>query len=78
MALYTDLNMELTAEQISIKEETHKFSKSCIGHLGIFKRLICPDEQVEGLESAVGHWGTYHLGIYNLQFTNFNLGRSLG
>ena len=27
MALYRDLNMDLTPEQIAIKEETHKFAK---------------------------------------------------
>jgi alkylation response protein AidB-like acyl-CoA dehydrogenase len=30
MALYTDLNIELTDEQIAIKEETHKFAKEVL------------------------------------------------
>lgn len=30
MSTYTDLNIDLTAEQISIKEETHRFSKAVL------------------------------------------------
>ncbi|MCG8333122.1 MAG: acyl-CoA/acyl-ACP dehydrogenase [Proteobacteria bacterium] len=30
MATYTDLNLDLTAEQLSIKEETHKFAKEVL------------------------------------------------
>ena len=30
MALYTDLNIELTDEQIAIKEETHRFAKEVL------------------------------------------------
>ncbi len=30
MSLYQDLNLDLTAEQIAIKEETHKFSKEVL------------------------------------------------
>ena len=30
MALYTDLNIELTDELIAIKEETHRFAKEVL------------------------------------------------
>lgn len=30
MALYRDLNIDLTPEQISIKEETHRFAKEVL------------------------------------------------
>ncbi len=34
MALYTDLNIDLTDEQITIKEETHKFAKEVLRPAG--------------------------------------------
>ena len=45
MALYTDLNIELTDEQIAIKEETHKFAKEVLRPASLeLDKISDPDE----------------------------------
>jgi alkylation response protein AidB-like acyl-CoA dehydrogenase len=47
MALYTDLNFELTPEQISIKEETHRFAKDVLRPASIVLDGMPPDEVIK-------------------------------
>jgi len=44
MALYHDLNIDLTAEQIAIKEETHKFAKEILRPASIELDKMAPEE----------------------------------
>ncbi len=47
MALYTDLNIELTREQITIKEETHRFAKEVLRPASItLDRIADPEEMI--------------------------------
>lgn len=48
MALYRDLNMDLTPEQIAIKEETHKFAKEELRPASIeLDKINDPQEMIE-------------------------------
>jgi alkylation response protein AidB-like acyl-CoA dehydrogenase len=47
MALYTDLNIELTDEQIAIKEETHKFSKEVLRPASIELDKMDPEDVIK-------------------------------
>ena len=47
MALYTDLNIELTDEQIAIKEETHRFAKEVLRPASLeLDKLPDPDQVI--------------------------------
>ncbi len=47
MALYTDLNFELTPEQVSIKEETHRFAREVLRPASIALDAMSPDKVIE-------------------------------
>lgn len=48
MALYTDLNIELTDEQIAIKEETHRFAKEVLRPASLeLDKLPEPDQVIQ-------------------------------
>lgn len=47
MALYTDLNIELTDEQIAIKEETHKFAKEVLRPASIELDKMDPEDVIK-------------------------------
>ncbi len=48
MALYKDLNIDLTPEQISIKEETHKFAKEVLRPASIeLDKIDDPEEMIK-------------------------------
>lgn len=47
MALYTDLNFELTPEQVSIKEETHRFARDVLRPASIALDAMAPDKVIE-------------------------------
>ncbi|MFZ5572700.1 MAG: acyl-CoA dehydrogenase family protein [Thermodesulfobacteriota bacterium] len=47
MALYTDLNFELTPEQIAIKEETHRFAKEVLRPASLELDKMGPDEVIQ-------------------------------
>ena len=47
MALYHDLNIDLTAEQIAIKEETHKFANEVLRPASIELDKMAPDEVIK-------------------------------
>ncbi len=48
MALYKDLNIDLTPEQISIKEETHKFAKEVLRPASIeLDKIDDPGEMIK-------------------------------
>ncbi|MFO8113236.1 MAG: acyl-CoA dehydrogenase family protein [Desulfosalsimonadaceae bacterium] len=47
MALYTDLNFELTPEQVSIKEETHRFAREVLRPASIALDAMEPDKVIE-------------------------------
>jgi len=48
MALYTDLNIELTDEQIAIKEETHRFAKDVLRPASLeLDKLPEPDQVIQ-------------------------------
>ena len=67
MALYKDLNIDLTPEQISIKEETHKFAKEVLRPASIELDKI--DNPEEMLKSDL-FWDTmkkgYELGYHTI------------
>ncbi len=44
--MYTDLNIELTKEQIMIKEETHKFAKEVLRPASLELDKICDPEEM--------------------------------
>ncbi|CAD7846322.1 MAG: Acyl-CoA dehydrogenase [Olavius algarvensis Delta 4 endosymbiont] len=47
MALYQDLNIDLTAEQIAIKEETHKFAKEVLRPASIELDKMAPEDVIK-------------------------------
>jgi len=47
MALYHDLNIDLTPEQIAIKEETHKFAKEVLRPASIELDKMAPEEVIK-------------------------------
>jgi alkylation response protein AidB-like acyl-CoA dehydrogenase len=47
MALYTDLNFELTPEQVSIKEETHRFARDVLRPASIALDAMEPEKVIE-------------------------------
>lgn len=47
MALYHDLNIDLTAEQVAIKEETHKFAKEVLRPASIELDKMAPEEVIK-------------------------------
>ena len=48
MALYKDLNMDLTPEQISIKEETHRFAKEVLRPASMeLDKIDNPEEMIK-------------------------------
>lgn len=63
MALYTDLNFELTPEQIAIKEETHRFAKEVLRPASIELDKLPPEEVIQ---SKV-YWDTMKKG-YDLGY----------
>ena len=56
MVRYTDLNKELTAEEQSIKEETHKFAAEVLRPASIQLDKLSPDEVIA--EGSV-HWDVF-------------------
>ncbi len=66
MALYTDLNYELTSEQIAIKEETHRFSKEVLRPASLELDKMAPEEVIQ----SDLYWKTmkkgYELGYHTI------------
>lgn len=67
MALYTDLNIELTDEQIAIKEETHKFAREVLRPASLeLDKISDPDE----MKNSKLYWDTmkqlYDLGYHTI------------
>lgn len=67
MALYTDLNIDLTDEQIAIKEETHRFAKEVLRPASVeLDKMADPDEVIKN----PAFWNTmkkgYELGYHTL------------
>ncbi len=74
MVTYTDLNKELTAEQQSIKEETHKFAAEVLRPASIELDKLSPDEVIA--EGSV-HWDVFRK-AYELGYHKVALPESLG
>lgn len=66
MALYTDLNFELTPEQIAIKEETHRFAKEVLRPASLELDKLSPEEVIQ----SKTYWNTmkkgYDLGYHTI------------
>ncbi|RLB87303.1 MAG: acyl-CoA dehydrogenase [Deltaproteobacteria bacterium] len=67
MALYTDLNIDLTDEQIAIKEETHKFAKEVLRPASLeLDKLHDPEEVINSKIFKNAMIKGYELGYHTI------------
>lgn len=71
MSTYTDLDVELTAEQISIKEETHKFAKKVLRPASIeLDKLNDPQEVIDSPFFWDAMKKSYELGYHSMYLSD--------